>query len=227
MRDFMVVPQSDLILLPTRISPEEGVFIEQTALAISALDRLGTEKGEHIVIVGATQTGLLLAQAALYYQAVPILVDMRHDRLALAEKLGIYYTINAVDTDPVKKIFSITCGKMAETMAYCLPSNMPVQRSFDYLGKGGRAAFVGPDEIESNLTFNFMPLLKKNISVCSVTGANDNYLSAVNMIAGKNVDVAQLISKRITFAEVGNVLPEVAEDMTKYITLLVEIDKLL
>lgn len=227
MRDFMVVPQSDLILLPSRVTPEEGVFIEQTALAISALDRLGTEKGEHIVIVGATQTGLLLAQAALYYQAVPILVDMRQDRLDLAEKMGIYYTINAVDTDPVKKIFSITCGKMAETMAFCLLSGMPVQRAFDYIGKGGRAAFVGLDDIETNLTFNYMPLLKKNISVCSVTGAGDNYLSAVNMIASKSVDVAPLVSKRIAFNEVGAAVEEVADDMSKYIALLVEIDKLL
>lgn len=84
----MVVPQSDLILLPPKVTPEEGVFIESVALAIAALDKLKLEKGEHIVIMGATGVGLILAQAALYYQAVPILVDLRRDRLELAERLG-------------------------------------------------------------------------------------------------------------------------------------------
>lgn len=226
LRDFLVVPQSDIILLPSKVTPDEGVFIESVALAIAALDRLKLEKGEHIVIMGATAVGLILAQTALYYQAVPILVDMRSDRLELAERMGIYYTINAVDTDFVKKIFTITCGKMAETMAYCLLSNLPVQRAFGCLSRSGRAAFVGLDDIKVNLTFDFMPLLSKNIAVSSVTGADDNYLSAVNMLASKAVDVNPLISKRVTFEEAGEYVKEVASDISKYVTLLVDIDKL-
>lgn len=226
LRDFMVVPQSDLILLPPKVSPDEGVFIESVALCIAAVDKLKLEKGEHIVIVGASNVGLILAQVALYYQAVPILVDMRKDRLELAERFGIYYTINAVDTDPVKKIFSLTCGKMAETMAYCLFTNMPVQRAFECLARGGRAAFVGFDDAKINLTLDFMPLFHKALSVSSVTGAEDNYLSAVNMLASKAVDVLPLISKRIKFEEAGEYVKEVASCVTKYITLLVEIDKI-
>lgn len=226
LRDFMVVPQSDLILLPPKVTPEEGVFIESVALAIAALDKLKLEKGEHIVIMGATGVGLILAQAALYYQAVPILVDLRRDRLELAERLGIYYAINAVDTDPVKKIFTITCGKMAETMAYCLLSNMPLQRAFECLSRSGRAVFAGLDDVKVNLTLDFMPLLSKGVSVDSVTGAEDNYLSAVNMLASRAVDVNPLISRRISFSEAGDCLKEISEDVTKYISLIVDIDKL-
>lgn len=226
LRDFIVVPQSDLILLPQRVSPAEGVFIETVGLAIAALDKLSLEKGEHIVIMGASNVGLILAQAALYYQAVPILVDMDQERLSLAEKAGIYYTINAVDVDPVKKIFSITCGKMAETMAYCLTSDLPVQRSLECLERGGRAAFVGFDVVKRNLTFNFMPVLEKGISVASITGAEDNYLSAVNMIASKALDVAPLIGKHIGFNDVKKYLAENENSVSRYATALVEIDKL-
>lgn len=227
MRDFVTVPQSDVIVLPQgRIAPGEGVFIETVALAISAIDRLSLDKGEHIVIVGATNAGLILAQAALFYQAVPILVDMRADRLAIAEKMGVYYTVNAMETDPVKKIFSITCGKKAETLAYCLRSGMPVQRSFDCLANRGRAVFVGFDDMDDNLTFNFMPLIARNVSVYAVSNAADSYLSAVNMLASHSVDVKPLAEKRITFDEVDKTLKEVAEDVTKYVTVLVDVDKI-
>ena len=41
------------------------VFIEHIATAINTLSKLGVEKGEHIVIVGATVVGLILAQVSL------------------------------------------------------------------------------------------------------------------------------------------------------------------
>lgn len=226
MRDFIVVPASDLILLPEKISPSEGTFIECVALAVSAIDRLKLEKGEHIVIMGATNVGLILAQAALYYQAIPILVDMREDRLAIAEKLGVYYTVNAVDTDPVKKIFSITCGKKAETMAYCLLSGLPVQRSFECLSARGRAAFVGFDTMNDTLSFNFMPLIDKNIEVYAVSNAIDNYLTAVNMIASSAVDVKPLIEKRVSFDEVGAMFETVASDVRQFVSVIVDIDEI-
>lgn len=226
LRDFITVPQSDAILLPGKISAEEGVFIETVALAVATLDKLKLEKGEHIVIVGATDAGLALAQVALYYQAVPIVVDMRGDRLELAEKLGIYYTINIVDTDPVKKIFSITCGKMAETAAYCLLSGMPLQRSFDCLARFGRAAIVGMEHLGRDMTINLLPIFEKNVTLAPVSGADDNYLSAVNMLASRAVNVQPLITKKIPFESVGASLAEMGEDTDKYAGVVVEIDKL-
>ena len=226
LRDFMVVPQSDAILLPGKISAEEGVFIESVALAVATLDKLKLEKGEHIVIVGATDAGLALAQVALYYQAVPIVVDMHADRLELAEKLGIYYTINIVDTDPVKKIFSITCGKMAETAAYCLLSGLPLQRSFDCLARYGRAAIVGIEDLKRDLTLNLLPLFERSVTLVPVTGADDNYLSAVNMIASRAVQVQPLVTRKVAFDAVGTALRELGADADKYTGIIVDIDKL-
>lgn len=226
MSDFVVVPQSDVIQLPSRVPAEAGVFIETVALAVTALDKLKIEKGEHLVIIGATTVGLALAQAALYYQAVPILVDKRAERLALAEKLGIYYTINSDSCDPVKKIFSITCGKMAETMAYTLLSGGDIQRSFDCLSVCGRAAFVGFDDIDGKLYLDFMPLLKKSISVESVSSADDNYMSAINMLASKAVDVTPFIEKRVAFEDVGSALKEIAENVTAQIAAVVDFEKI-
>jgi threonine dehydrogenase-like Zn-dependent dehydrogenase len=226
LRDFITVPQTDLILLPPQVNETEGVFIEQVALAIETLDRLKIEKGEHIVILGATLAGLIIAQAAIYYQAVPILVDLREDRLALAEKLGIYYTINAVTTDTVKKVFSITCGKMAETMVYTLLSGMTVRRSFENLVRGGRAAFVGFENMDADLNADLMPALEKEIVIYMVSSAGDNYYSAVNILVSNAVDVTSLVSHRIEFDKIGQAIAEVADNEKKYIALLVDATKI-
>ena len=151
---------------------------------------------------------------------------MRADRLELAEKLGIYYTINIVDTDPVKKIFSITCGKMAETAAYCLLSGLPLQRSFDCLARYGRAAIVGIEDLKRDLTLNLLPLFERSVTLVPVTGADDNYLSAVNMIASRAVQVQPLVTRKVAFDAVGTALRELGADADKYTGIIVDIDKL-
>ncbi len=226
LRDFITVPQSDIIALPQQVNETQGVFIEDVALAVEALDKLGIEKGEHVVIVGASRIGLILAQAAIYYQAIPILIDIREDRLALAEKMGIYYTINAVSSDPVKKVFSITCGKMAETMMFSLGAGFPVKRSFEMLTSGGRAAFVGYDNIDCDLTVDLTVALEKNIVIHMVSDAGNNYHSAINMLVSKAVDVLPLVSKREPFDKVGKVIKEVAKDAKKEIAVIIDAEKI-
>ena len=203
LRDFMVVPASDLILLPPQVDEETAVFAPLVATAIEAFGRLNVEKGEHVVILGANAQGLIAAQVAIYYQAIPVLVDYREDLLDLGRKLGIYYTINAVDADPVKKVFTLTCGKMAENLIYNVGSGVALTRVFDYIGSRGRTAFVGEQSAKGEYNVNMLDALKKDACVYAVSGGGENIYSAINMLVGKAVDVEPLIEKRVAFEEVG------------------------
>lgn len=229
MRDFIVVPQDDLLKLPSKVAPQQGVFIEDVSMALAAFDKLGTEKGEYVVIMGATKVGLALAQAAIYYQAVPILVDRRSDRLEKAEKMGIYYTVNSADSDPVKKVFAITCGKMAEAMAYCVDCGMPVlpvQRALDCLASNATVAFVCCAGERADLTFDYMRALEKSITVKAVTPADENISSAVNMLVSGAVDVELFVSQTVQFGELGEKMDEIIAHRDESIGVVVEIDKI-
>ena len=203
LRDFMIVPASDLILLPSQVDEETAVFSSLVATAIETFGRLNVEKGEHVVILGANAMGLIAAQVAIYYQAIPVLVDYREDLLDLGRKLGIYYTVNAVDADPVKKVFTITCGKMAENLIYNIGSGVALTRAFDYIGARGRTAFVGEQSAKGEYNVNMLDALRKDASVYTVSGGGENIYSAINMLVGKAVDVEPLIEKRVSFEEVG------------------------
>ena len=85
MSDFNVVSSSMIYKIPERIKDSDAVMIEYVALGINTVNKLHLDKGEYIVIVGANAIGICLAQVALYNQAVPILVDVDADRLALAK----------------------------------------------------------------------------------------------------------------------------------------------
>lgn len=219
LRDFAVVSADDVFNLPDRIDLKDAAFLEHIAMAVNTVSKLDLDKGEHIVIVGADITGIVLAQVAMYYQAVPILVDIRADQLDIASRLGIYYTVNSVDSDPYKKIFMMTGGRMAETVAYCT-GTVPFGRTLDYAAKGGRVAVVGwhvPDDLKAPLS----TVMTRRLTVMGVSDIGRNMSSAINMLANKTVDVAPLISREVAFADVGGIVAEMADAPGKYMKVII------
>lgn len=217
--DFSVASANDVYIIPDRIKDEEAIFIEHIALALNALSRLHVEKGEQIVIMGATVVGIILAQVAMYYQAVPIVVDMRDEMLSLAQKAGVYFTVNAVNDDVVKKILSLTGGHMASSCAYMVASSMPLRNASDYTAQGGRIAIVGRHTGE-DYTCNIADLLKKNIDLYTVMDCGKNYSSAINLLANHTVNVDTLYDEIVPFDKVPEMYETLSNDGGSLKTLI-------
>lgn len=198
--DFSVVSANDVYIIPDRIKDEEAVFIENVALALNALSRLDIEKGDQIVIMGATVEGIILAQVAIYYQAVPIMVDLREDMLALAQKAGVYFTVNAVNDDVNKKILGLTGGHMADACAYLVGSGLSMQNVCDYTATRGKIAVIGKT-IDADITCGVKGLLDKNLDLYTVVDCGKYYSAAINLLANRTVSVDLLYDKIVPFAE--------------------------
>ncbi len=199
--DFSVVSADDVYSIPERLKDEDAIYTEHTAMAINVMTRLDVEKGEHLIIVGATAVGIILAQVAMYYQAVPIVVDMYEDLLIKAQNAGVYYTINSVNEDVGKKILALTGGHMGDACAYFVSSSMPLQNIVDYTAVRGRIALVGrlnDEELKCNLN----GFVEKNLNIVTVTDCGKNYPSAINMLANRTVKVDMLSHRVVSFNDV-------------------------
>ena len=220
--DFTVASANALYKLPERITDGDALFIEHIALSINAVSKLNLEKGEHIVIVGADALGIILAQVALYYQAVPILVDTDGESLALAENLGVYYTVNSVDADTMKKIFAITGGKMADCVAFVTTSRMAFGRSLEYASVGGRVALAGWTEVTEEFSGSFSAILDKKLKVVGVNNGAKLFPAAINLLATRTVDVSKLVSREVKFDDVENFIKEQADNADGFILAAVK-----
>lgn len=218
--DFSVVSADDVYIIPERLKDEEAVFIEHIALALNALSRLSIEKGDQLVIMGATVNGIILAQVAMYYQAVPIMIDMHEDMLSLAQKAGVYFTINAVNDDVCKKILSLTGGHMANACVYMTGSGMPLISACDYTAPRGKIAIVGRTGSESELACNINALLEKNIDLHTVVDCGKNYPSAINLLANHTVSVDTLYDNIVSFDKVPEMYENYSADESRLKTLI-------
>lgn len=222
LRDFAVVAASDTIKLPESIGASmDAVFLEHIDMCISAISKLDIDKGQYLVIMGATDMGLILAQIAMYYQAVPIVVDVRQDFLDKAKDLDIYYTINSMETDASKKIFSITGGRMGDAVAYMTAATLPITQAFDFVKKSGKAVIVGWQDTASDLSYPYAQIVNKQLEVHGVSGSNNNYFSAVNMLANKAVRVKGLIGDVIETKDIPSFI-KASDNKDKYFKTIVK-----
>ncbi|MCH5159117.1 MAG: alcohol dehydrogenase catalytic domain-containing protein [Clostridiales bacterium] len=199
--DFSVVSADDVYAIPDRLKNEEAIYTEHTAMAMKVMAGLGVDKGDHLIIVGATSVGIILAQVAMYYQAVPIVVDMHEEMLGKARAAGVYYTINAVSEDVGKKILALTGGHMGDACAYFISSKMPLKNIIDYTARRGKIALVGTSN-GYDLNCNLAGFIEKNLDIVTVSDCGKNYPSAINMLANHTVKVDMLNQYTISFNDV-------------------------
>ncbi len=187
LKDFTVADASDVYALPQNIRDEDAIYIELIKLALSAIDSLGIEKGQHVAIIGATMLGVILSQLIIYYQGVPILIDSSAEKLELAKNSGVYYTVNA-DSNAEKEVSSLTGGRMASKVVHVSRSGMPFDLTIKLAAPTANVAFVGfsyPD-----LRMSLRGALDKRLKMFAVSTGFGNCESAINMLANKAVDLS-------------------------------------
>ena len=223
MRDFAVVRACDCIKIPERIDNDEAVFLDYIATAVQVMSALDVRKGEHLAISGASAIGIILGQVALYYQAIPILVDVNADYLQKAYEMGVYYTVNAVECDPKSKIFHITGGRMAECAAHIASGNVPISQSVNFAGKSGRLAVVGRYGCNNSLDCSLLPVIENNLTILGVTGGAKNAQIAMNMLANKAVTVQSLITNRVGFEDIPEVFAAATTKTDEHLKTIIKI----
>ena len=222
MRDFAVVGASEVYKLPDRIKDGEAAFLDSLSLAITVIETLKINKGEHLVITDAGVIGQLLGQVALYFQAVPIMIDIKESFLEAAAQHGIYYTIDSVKSDPYKKIFNLTGGKMAETVALISGNPAILPQAFNFAAKNGRVAIINKYGLNVDMSCNLSPVLKKGLTVHGINNSRKSLSMAINMLANKAVSTEGLVEKEVPFENVGKFIEENRSNFSEYRKYLVK-----
>lgn len=220
--DFISLPQENVCSIPEGIKDNEAIFTEQISLAIKALDVFNAERGDYVAILGANTLGNILAQLCIYYQFVPILIDVDEDKLKLAENHGVYYTVNSAKTDVKQRIMEITGGKMAEYTIYEARIDMPPNYISTITQEGGTVAIVGYNYFLDKLQINLGDALEKQLHLICVKNGYGEFHTAINLLANKVIDTEGFIDTEINFDDIETVMKKIASDKYIYGKIVVD-----
>ena len=211
LREFVDADESSLITIPETVSDTEALYIDAVAKSLSIIDKMNIQKGEHVVILGATNFGIILAQILKYYQSIPIIIDNDENRIKLARECGIYYSL-AKDRDWLNEVSDITGGRLAPQVVYLQNSKIPLKYAFSLAGYNAQIAISGLETKGTNVV-SFSPAIKKELKFFFINTGVGNLEASINLIANKAIDFSKLPLTTASFNDVDKIFDELAEKL--------------
>ena len=148
-------------------------------------------------------------------RAIPIVLDFDEHRLRIAEKVGVYYALNISSEDIMRRIFSITSGKMADAAVQTPPGVVSFKHLLDYIAEGGRVVYTAIENTGGDLSVDVGAVLDKNVTLSTVSSHGLSIPAAVNALAGDKIIVSPFIT-RCNFSEVDECLKRCENDLNRY-----------
>ncbi|HHX43637.1 MAG TPA: alcohol dehydrogenase catalytic domain-containing protein [Chloroflexi bacterium] len=112
MAEYMTFPRDAIVHhVPESLSLRQAVYIEPLACAIHAVQRAMIELGDVVVVSGCGPLGLgMVAAARLKSPGLLIALDLKPERLALAQQCGADLVLNPQEVDVVAEVRRLTEG---------------------------------------------------------------------------------------------------------------------
>ena len=189
MRDYALVPEDIVFVLPENVDTKLGCLSEPTSVAMACVDEADIKPGQSVAIIGAGPIGMLALQIARQQGAYPITVfDITDEKLAIAKKLGADYTVNSLKEDAGKTAIFLNNNKCYEKVLECSGSTKVLDMAMEIVAKGGHivvtSAYPEGAHYDMNLELFFGKCLTMSQTYCSA----DMFERSVNFLNRIDVD---------------------------------------
>jgi L-gulonate 5-dehydrogenase len=215
MAEYVSHPRHLLHKVPDNIPWNIVPMAEPLVIAMHAIKQAETRAGEHVVISGAGQIGLLAAQYALTIGAIPIVVDPVDERLDLARTLGVVHTINPASSDALAEIKAITKGRMAEVVIEASGDARAIRGAIDYVSYAGRISLVGWPK--GDIALPTALITKKELTVRGSRNSVGQFPESLRLISEGKINVSALLTKSVSIDDTPATVVDIAEHPERYL----------
>ena len=214
--EYIRIPQINVdrgtFILPDEISYEEGTFAEPLACTLLGQRKAGLQPGHSVLVIGSGISGLLYIQLARTLGTGSIFaVDVNEYRMKKARQVGADFTIHAKEDVP-DYLRKNNNGRLADIVIVCTGAPPAIQQAFNTVDRGGTILFFAPAEPNVSTSMNLWDLWRNcNSVIMSYAGPPDDTARAIELIRAGRVKVKELITHRLSLAEISLAFKMVAE----------------
>ena len=191
--ELVTVPERSIVAIPDKVSFEEAVFVEPTAVALHGVRRAQVVPGDVALVVGTGIIGLLTIQALKAAGCTKVFAaDINPKRLELARELGADETFSVKDGGVREAMLERTGGEGVDVAIDCVGIGPVVDLVISSVRKGGRVGLIG--NLAPRCEFPLQVVVTRELSVFGCCSSAGEYPLALEEIAAGRIKVKPLTS---------------------------------
>jgi len=210
-REYLVMPEENLVKIPEGLGYEEGVLSEPLAIGLYGVRLSGMKVGDDVAILGQGPIGLSALFSAKMGGAKKIFVsDLLPPRLEMAKKLGADNVINASKEDVTAIIMKKTGGKGVD-IAYEAAGEPETFRQITETARiGGKSVIFGIPS-DDKMEFSAHVVRRKELNIINVRRSAFATSESLELMGKSNLPFSHLVTHRFALKDVEDALNLVAE----------------
>ncbi|MFC2022022.1 zinc-dependent dehydrogenase [Chloroflexota bacterium] len=194
-----------VFLLPDEVSYEEATFVEPLACALRGQRLAHMQSGNSVLVIGSGITGLLHVQLAHTSGASRVIAtDINNYRLEAAQRFGADTTICAEEDLPTH-LRQVNEGRLADLVIVCTGAVSAITQALKAVERGGTILLFAPTDHGVTIPISINELFFRNdiTLTTSYAGSPADYQTALELISAGTIAVHQMITHRLSLAEIG------------------------
>jgi L-iditol 2-dehydrogenase len=199
--------------IPDEVSFEEATFTEPLACVLRAQRIAGLQPGETVLVIGSGIAGLLHVQLACAAGAGRVVAtDISQARLEAASAFGADAAIHASEDIPAE-VRRVNSGWLADKILVCTGAPSANLQALESVERGGTVLFFAPTDPGVTLPVSVNELFFRNdiTLTTSYAGSPADHVTALELIRAGRIDVAKMITHRVSLSETSKGFQLVAE----------------
>ncbi|MCX8193228.1 MAG: alcohol dehydrogenase catalytic domain-containing protein [Nitrososphaeria archaeon] len=192
-----------ILKLSEKLSFEEACFVEPLSSCINSIEKASPSFSDILVVIGDGVIGILHSQLAKLRGAEVVMIGHHNERLSVAEKLGVDYTLNSREVDVFEEVKKITDGRGADSVIVAVQGAEAIDSALKLVCKNGKIIIFAGTYPETALSIN--PNLI-HYSEFSIIGASEHtprqFTQSLNLIEKKIIKVKPLISNVVPLEKI-------------------------
>ena len=199
--------------LPDDVSYEEATFVEPLACILRGQRWADMQAGMSVLVIGSGIAGLLHVKLARALGAGHIVAtDISKYRLEAAKKFGADVAVHADEYSP-DRLRQVNNGLLADLVIVCAGATSAIAQALQSVERGGTVLLFATTEPGVTIPVSMNDLFwRTDITLTtSYAGSPADYAEALELIRTHRMPVRDMITHRLSMAEIGVGFQLVAE----------------
>ncbi len=199
--------------LPDNVSYAEATFVEPLACVLRGHRTARIQPGNSVLVIGSGISGLLHVHLARALGAGYIMAtDIVEYRLEAARRFGADAVFHA-EGDVPSLVRKANQGLLADIVIACTGAASAIKQALNSVERGGTVLFFAPTGPGVTIPLSLNDLMWRNdvTLTTSYAGSPADYTTALELITTRRVQVAEMITHRLSLNEAGIVFQLVAD----------------